>query len=488
MSEQKEIKRGLNRSMTVGEKTKCILWCLAVALFALWMGSWVPLIAIPFVADVYWTRFIPWTWWKDIKNGFLRSVMSWVDAIVFALVAVWILQNFFVQNFKIPTTSLEKTMRAGDYLLVSKVNYGPRIPMTPLSLPIFHNTIDILGINLGDSYLDKPLLEYSRMPGLGKVERYDIVVFNYPSGDTVASDMPSADYYQLRFQYGVEAMHKGRFGKLIYRPVDRRENYVKRCVGLPGDSLQIIDNVIHIDGKALPTPQYAQQRYFIATRPGKEIAASTWKKLGVYDEDHNDFDAVPNFPKTELAMTLGLETDTLTGEFRGKIYSALLTHEMKERLESMTATVQYVGVQPAEIFGQDYVYPLSETNPWTRSDYGPIWIPRKGESIELNAWNAELYGRCIRNYEGNTLEETPGGKWLLNGKEASSYTFRMDYYWMMGDNRDNSADSRYWGFVPENHIVGTPLFIWFSLDPETGSLLKDRFFKRIKGSDELGNL
>ena len=145
-------------------------------------------------------------------------------------------------------------------------------------------------------------------------------------------------------------------------------------------------------------------------------------------------------------------------------------------------------MQPAEIFGRDYVYPLSETNPWTRSDYGPIWIPRKGESVELNAWNVELYGRCIRNYEGNTLEEGPEGTWLLNGKASTHYTFRMDYYWMMGDNRDNSADSRYWGFVPEDHIVGTPLFIWFSLNPETGSVLKDRFFKRIKGSDESGNL
>ncbi len=481
MTENNNTMRGFGRRMTTGEKVKCGLWCLAIALFALWMGAWVPLLALPFAVDVYWTKFIPWTWWKGIKNGFLRSVMSWVDAIVFALVAVWILQNFFVQNFKIPSTSLEKTMRAGDYLLVSKVSYGPRIPMTPLSLPIFHNTIDILGANLGDSYLDKPLLDYSRMPGLGKVERYDIVVFNYPSGDTVASEMPSADYYQLRFQFGTEAMHAGKFGKLIYRPVDRRENYVKRCVGLPGDTLQIIDNIIHIDGKALETPRYAQQRYFVATQPGKEIAASTWKKLGVYDEDHTDFDLVANFPKTELAMTLGLATDVQTGEFKGKIYSALLTREMKAKLEGMTGTVVYVGVVPAEIFGRDFVYPLSETNPWTRADYGPIWIPKKGASVELNAWNAEVYGRCIRNYEGNTLEEGEGGTWLLNGKPATTYTFRMDYYWMMGDNRDNSADSRYWGFVPENHIVGKPLFIWFSLDPETGSMLTERILMRVRG-------
>ena len=485
--EQNEIRRGFGRTVATADKVKCTLWCLAIALFALWMGSWIPLVVIPFVVDVYWTRFVPWTWWKGLRNPVLRSLMSWVDALVFALVAVWVLQNFFFQNFKIPTTSLEKTMRAGDYLLVSKFQYGPRIPMTPLSLPIFHNSIDLFGRSWGDSYLEHPQLEYRRMPGLGRVERYDIVVFNYPSGDTVATNFPAADYYQLRFQYGVEALHrdKAQFGELVYRPVDRRENYVKRCVGLPGDTLQIIANVIHIDGQPLPAPHYMQQRYFVFTKAGKEIAPTTWSNLGVYDEDHVDYTPIQEFPHTELALAMGVPVDVTQARYEGHIYSALLTDEMKQKLEAMQSVVELVVVQPAEIFGRDYVYPLSETNTWTRSDYGPIWIPRRGATVELTPWNVELYGRCIRNYEGNTLEELPDGTYLLNGAPATEYRFRMDYYWMMGDNRDNSADSRYWGFVPEDHIVGTPLFVWFSIEPKTGNWLKDRFLLRVDGHSEL---
>ena len=474
MSEVKtENTRGFSRKMTMADKIKCALWCILIILFAVWMVSFVPLLALPFVVDLYWTHFIKWDWWKEIKNSFLRGVMSWVDAIVFALCAVWILQNFFFQNFQIPTTSLEKTMLAGDYLLVSKYHYGPRVPMTPLSLPLFQHTITIGGKDLGKSYLEKPQIPYRRMKGLKDVERYDIVVFNYPNGDTVATKHQDDDYYRLKFHNGVKSMHsnKNLYGDIIYRPVDRRENYVKRCIGLPGDMLEIVNDDVMINGQKLEDPRYLQHNYFIITTPGNMIADRTWRNLGVYNSD------LYEITNPQVNLALGLEPDSISGA-SSKVYLSPLTAEMKTKLLQLK-TVKDIVVVPAEFFGKDYVYPLSETNTWTRSNYGPIFIPKAGSTVELSPENIALYERCIKVYEGNDFEVKEDGVCMINGKPASEYTFKMDYYWMMGDNRDNSADSRYWGFVPEDHIVGTPLFVWLSIDKETGEWRKDRILKRV---------
>jgi signal peptidase I len=367
-------------------------------------------------------------------------------------------------------------MLAGDYLLVSKVEYGPRIPMTPLSLPFFQHTIAIGEHEFGKSYIEHPQVEYRRMAGLHRIERYDIVVFNYPSGDTVATKHQNDDYYRLRFHNGVARMHQDRetFGDIVYRPVDRRENYVKRLVGMPGDTLQIIDNRVYIDGSELEDPRYLQHMYFIHTN-GTSIPERTWRNLGVYREDLSSV----THNASGVYDALGLTPDSVTGNYH-PLYLAPLTNEMIEALRKLKNVAEIIPV-PADFFGKDYVYPLSETNPWTRADYGPIWIPKAGQSIALTPDNVALYERCIRNYEGNTLEVTPEGGYLLNGTPADRYTFRMDYYWMMGDNRDNSADSRYWGFVPEDHIVGTPLFVWFSVDKETGKWRWDRIFKKVHG-------
>ncbi len=476
MEQEQNHQRGFGRHMATGDWVRCSVWCVLILLFALWVGDFWPLIFLIFVIDLYWTKFIPWSWWKGLKNPLLRSVMSWVDAIVFAVVAVYFLQNFFFQNFQIPTTSLEKTMLAGDYLLVSKVEYGPRIPMTPLSLPFFQHTIAIGEHEFGKSYIEHPQVEYRRMAGLHRIERYDIVVFNYPSGDTVATKHQNDDYYRLRFHNGVARMHQDRetFGDIVYRPVDRRENYVKRLVGMPGDTLQIIDNRVYIDGSELEDPRYLQHMYFIHTN-GTSIPERTWRNLGVYREDLSSV----THNASGVYDALGLTPDSVTGNYH-PLYLAPLTNEMIEALRKLKNVAEIIPV-PADFFGKDYVYPLSETNPWTRADYGPIWIPKAGQSIALTPDNVALYERCIRNYEGNTLEVTPEGGYLLNGTPADRYTFRMDYYWMMGDNRDNSADSRYWGFVPEDHIVGTPLFVWFSVDKETGKWRWDRIFKKVHG-------
>ena len=489
---ENESQRGFDRKMTLSDKVKMVLWLIVLVLFALWMSSWIPFIFVPFVVDLYWMHFIKWDWWKDLKNGFLRGVMSWVDAIVFALCAVWILQNFFFQNFQIPTTSLEKTMLAGDYLMVSKYHYGPRVPMTPLSLPLFQNTITIGNTSLGKSYIEKPQINYRRMPGLTDIERYDIVVFNYPNGDTICTKCENPDYYSLCQAYGRNKVwsDKRQFGDIVYRPVDRRENYVKRLVGMPGETLQIIDRQVLIDGKELPNPQYLQHFYLVLSKGGA-ISDTYWRReLGIYTKGNASTLSPDVYQINDAGVYeyLGIEPDSVTGSYH-PLYQVNMTREMVEKLEK-SGKVEWVHEMPLEWEQPGQVYPQRELSDWTAANYGPIWIPRRGASIKLTDENVELYGRCIRSYEqnlktgngqGNSLVRIGKDSYELNGEPATEYTFQMDYYWMMGDNRDNSLDSRFWGFVPEDHIVGTPLFVWFSINQETGEWRKDRWFKQVKG-------
>ncbi len=490
MANEQKIERGFHRPMTLGDKIKCALWSVAVVLFAVWMSSGWPLVLLPFVADVYWTKFIPWDWWKGIKNGFVREIFSWLDAIVFAIVAVWVLQNFFFQNFTIPTTSLEKTMLAGDYLLVSKYDYGPRVPMTPLALPVFQHTIEVGGVRLGKSYLDHPQVPYRRMPGLSEVKRGDIVVFNYPAGDSVLADYPDQDYYLVRNQLmGHQRMSRRQFeaavGPVIVRPVDRRENYVKRCIGLPGETLQIIDRQVYINGEAMQNPSELQQMYLVYTNsPSAEIHNSVWKKLGIYTKGNGttlspDVAEITGENLHFIAGSLEFEPDSVTGKFN-HLYRVNLT-AAKAAQVAARPDVAWIVLEPLKLQSGADVFPAHPLFHWKTNNFGPLWIPKAGETVELNDENVALYGRCITTYEGNTLAKNPDGTYELNGASATNYTFRMDYYWMMGDNRDNSLDSRYWGFVPEDHIVGTPLFIWISIDQETGEWRWDRLLKRVKG-------
>ena len=486
--ENKETKRGFGRKMTTGDKVRCSFWTIVILLFCLWMASFWPLLIIPFVVDLYWSHFIPWSWWRSIENRVLREIMSWVDAIVFAVVAVWILQAFFFQNFQIPTTSLEKTMLAGDYLLVSKYHYGPRIPMTPLSLPVFQHTITIGGKNICKSYLDKPQIAYSRMPGLTEVKRNDIVVFNYPMGDSIMVNNPEDDYYSVSdYLMNNQGMSRATFertvGGVFNRPVDRRENYVKRCIGLPGETLQIIDRQVYIDGDAIDNPTEMQHMHLVYTN-GPAITNAYWRSLGIYTQGNGttlgkDVQELTGDNLEYVARVMGFEPDSVTGKFN-HLYLVNLTAE-KASIVSQKKEVAWVRVEPGELQGYLGIYPNSPLFRWKANNYGPIWIPKAGATIELNEENEALYGRCIRTYEGNSLVRADDGSYLLNGALASSYTFKMDYYWMMGDNRDNSADSRFWGFVPEDHIVGTPLFIWISIDQETGEWRWDRLFKPVKG-------
>ncbi len=472
-------------------------------LFIVWVGNyWWLFLLIP-IFDIYITKFIPWTFWKKTKNKHLYTLCSWIDAIIFALVAVYFINLYLFQNYQIPSSSLEKSLLVGDFLMVSKVSYGPRVPMTPLSMPLTQHTMP--GTKDTKSYIEWPKWDYKRLSGLDTIKAMDIVVFNFPAGDTVATYQQNPDYYSLCAQIGANSLAKkgysmpfpqelcmaeGRniittnheqFGRVICRPVDRRENYVKRCVGLPGDSLQIIDNNIYINGKAIKEPKNKQLNYFVET-DGRRLSDTQLDGLGVSVDDRFTINDTYNAP--QIFAFLGV-TPSSAG-FYSPVYYLPLTNEMLENIKKFP-NVKKVTVDPGVFAGQ--VFPAGEYFPssykgWTRDNYGPIYIPRKGATVSVSVENLPLYERIIKNYEGNTLE-VKDSVIYINGTQSDTYTFKMNYYWMMGDNRHNSADSRYWGYVPEDHIVGKPIFIWLSWDKDASLLKKIRFSRLFTLVDDI---
>ena len=423
---------------------------LLYVLWTIWMGNPLLLLGLILLGDIYLTQYLPWGAWKGLKNKPLRTLMSWVDAIIYALVLVYFLFLFVGQNYQIPSSSLEKSLLTGDFLWVNKVTYGPRVPQTPLHFPLAQNTLPFFNCK---SYIEHPQLEYKRLKGLRNVERMDIVVFNFPAGDTVALKCTNPDYYTLCQERGRDVVRNNKevFGDIIYRPVDRRDNYVKRCLGLPGETLQIKDGIVYVNGKAVPQPKNVQYLYYVET-DGTPITDELYDELGISMDDRHG---------------------------SGNQYMLLLTGEMKKTLESKPWVTFIQRIQP-DASESMFTYPVGTDYGWTHANYGPIWIPKKGAKVDLTLANLPLYERCIRNYEGNTLE-VKGNQILINGQPATSYTFKMDYYWMQGDNRDNSLDSRFWGFVPEDHIVGTPSIILISFDKDhtlfNGGIRWNRIFK-----------
>ena len=460
------------------EKKQYIKFAIAAVLyglFILWMqNGWLALGYI-LLADIYLTKYIPWGAWKKTNNPTLKSIYDWIDDIIFALVAVYFINLFIFQNYQIPSSSLEKSLLVGDYLFVSKVSYGPRVPNTPLSFPLVQNTLPILNCK---SYLDWPSWDYKRVAGLGQIQRNDIVVFNFPAGDTVATLQQNPDYYTLVQMYGREAvrMNKQAFGEIIYRPVDKRENYVKRCVGLPGDSLSIRNNQVYINGKAAQNPKNMQLNYFVETET--PLTETMFRNWGVSRDDYMPYGQPCTVTDPETLSFLGFQPNA-NGAYN-LVYRFPMTEAMVVQVKKLPS-VKKVIVEP-EIIGGTMYYPVDYDNGWTRDNYGPIWIPKRGATIELTPENLALYRRCIKNYEHNELEEKDGVVYI-NGEKATTYTFQYDYYWMMGDNRHNSADSRSWGFVPEDHIVGKPIMIWLSLDKDRslfdGGLRWNRLFRWV---------
>ena len=434
------------------------IFTLIFVLLTIWIGSAWTFLAYPLFFDIYLTQYIPWGGWRNIKNPIIRTVCEWIDAIVYAIVLVYFIFIFAFQNFQIPTPSLEKSMLVGDFLLVSKVNYGPRLPQTPIHFPLAQHTLPIVNTK---SYCDAWQLPYKRLKGLGSIERNDIVVFNFPTGDTVCSKMPNPDYYTLVHYFGREAVHrdKARFGDIIYRPVDRREAYVKRCVGLPGEDFEIRNNVIYIDGEAIESPKRMQLNYFVKTT-GNKLSERNFEEWGISVDDRMYVNNSSNAPY--LFASLGI-TPNEDGAYN-PVYHFPLTEEARAKVEA-SSLVEQVVVEPGAMGGE--VFPMDGLHHWTRADFGPLWIPAKGETLQLTEENYSLYERAIRTYEGNKVEKR-GGVIYINDEPATEYTFKMDYYMMLGDNRDNSADSRYWGFVPEDHVIGKPVLVLISLDKDKG--------------------
>ena len=464
------------------KKTRWIRFSIVALLYigwTIWLDNYYVLFGLLLLIDIYLTQYIPWSWWKTSKNRAVRTIMEWVDAIVYALVLVYFIFVFVFQNYQIPSSSLEKSLLVGDFLLVSKMSYGPRVPNTPLHFPLAQHTLPIINTK---SYIEWPQWDYHRLKGFGTVQRNDIVVFNFPAGDTVATKQPNPDYYSLCFYDGREAVNRNKdlYGDIIYRPVDRRENYVKRCVGLPGDTFSIVNNDIYIDGVKQPRPKNMQLNYLVKTN-GRYLANSDFEKWGISVDDRIPLDI------SSVNARINLSNWGITPNSDGSmnpVYELPLTQAMIDMMKK-DPSIEQIVEEPGFLGGQ--TYPLVTSNTWTRSNYGPVWIPKKGATIKLTLENLPIYERPIVAYERNTLR-VKDGKIYINGQETDSYTFKMDYYMMLGDNRDKSADSRYWGFVPEDHIVGKPMFVFLSLDKDKGLFSgKIRFNRMFRSVDSLVN-
>lgn len=419
---------------------KFSLWGGLYLLWVIWLGNYWWLLGLAVIFDLYVTKKVKWAFWrKKAEDGKRASGwVEWLDALIFALVAATFIRMFFIEAYMIPTGSMEKTLLVGDYLFVSKLAYGPKVPETPISFPLVHNVMPIIG---GESYSQIIKNDYRRLKGLAKVKRDDIVVFGFPHGDTVLKALPQDDYYQLvRMNNNNREYTQRMYGPVIVRPNDKKDNYVKRCVAIAGDSLSVVNGKVFVNGVPQPEFEGLQSTYTVYTN-GSAINSKILQEIGLNQQEVYFDSSLSGYPDL-----------TLTKSELAKVKDLAIVAEIRENID---------------VYPPDYpdspilLFPFTENFKWTRDNYGPIWIPAKGATVSLSMENLPLYERIISTYEKNKLEITDG-EIFINGKKTDSYTFKQDYYFMMGDNRHHSLDSRYWGFVPEDHVVGTPSLVWFS--------------------------
>jgi signal peptidase I len=453
--------------------TRFAIAAILYLLVVIWIGNFWLLLGLGIIYDLYITGKVNWTFWKK-RHGKNSAFIEWLDALIFAVIAVTLINIFLFQNYRIPTPSMEKSLLVGDHLFVSKLAYGPRIPNTPLAFPFTQNTMPLTN---GQSWSNLILWHYKRLAGCGKVRNNDPIVFNFPAGDTVVLEETTTSYYEIvrrgardlqaRDSYSgaqikpesyYEQMARNEIrGKytIIYRPVDRRDNYVKRCIAIPGDTLCIKSGILYVNGKIVPDNRTQQTTYVVHTN-GTTINPKAFERMNIYRSDQS--------------------------MVSGSAYLLPLTKTNAETIGRFSNVTEVAPVIAKVGEYAPYIFPYSSVYGWNEDNFGPIWIPAKGATVKLDTSNLCLYDRIIDVYEGNDLR-VDGDKIFINNVPAGSYTFKMNYYWMMGDNRHNSADSRYWGFVPEDHVVGKPKFIWLSLDKESTGIKKirlGRMFMKVR--------
>jgi signal peptidase I len=543
--ENKEIKEPKQRFFK-NKYFNLVFYSILNLLLLIWVQNLLLILVFVIIYDFFISEKVNWTFWK--KRGAPKTkLVEWIDAIVFAGIAALIIRTLLIEAYTIPTSSMEKTLKVGDYLFVSKYHYGPRLPITPLAIPFTHHTLPLTKYT--PAFIDWIQLPYKRLAGLTKIKNNDIVVFNFPVGDTVAAYMQAQSYYELCRQFGRENVlndilinpyngekQVGSFGKILVRPMDKMDNYIKRCVAIGGDTIRVIDGQVYINDKPQVPIGEVQYKYAIVT-DGSQINPLVYKRLKISQEDLDNSKNIdpnivifmPELSKFDLSNLMVLPlTDSDFEQFKTLpellfikkiikpknykepyIYPHTATkYEISDTLVNLMKSndeklATYFAANRNTIFSTDdfleiifkntsdsnIIYNVKNyldlsqkgTYAWNEDNFGPLLIPKKGQTISLTVETLPAYERLISVYEHNKLE-IKNGKIFINDTESDKYTFKQDYFFMMGDNRHNSADSRFWGMVPEDHIVGTPLFIWLSLDKDRAFISKIRWNRFFKGT------